>query len=369
MNNPVIELYRRVYRSELLDELRLSLSRSGLNVNVAENVLSRWLMNQTDLGNTTIDPVFPSQDQGIVDEELMGFLTIKGMSEVDVGRLHDRLLSKSQTIAELLSSEVESSQGESEAVVVSHRGRFTTTLRLNRVVHMDHRGMLTVEIGNGYYDRLSRDADDRLIYSMITRYRTLGGDNYQSAILDKVFEVLRNRLGITHEAFASPINRNMDMTFTSLYPDVDRHYDSLGTYRDLPEILSGMDGYVGVQANPPFMESVMTRLSDLTIDILGTRQDPTLFAIVVPAWPDSKCHRRLTESSYTRRILDLPRYQHGYVVGSHYHTPSTKHISLCDSTMFILSNRVLGTVDIPVGISEAEVAIRDAFGQSSSRRR
>lgn len=48
------------------------------------------------------------------------------------------------------------------------------------------------------------------VFNLLARYDALGGPGYQAAIPKSVFNLLKERLGVSHECFASPLNRTLD---------------------------------------------------------------------------------------------------------------------------------------------------------------
>jgi phosphorylated CTD-interacting factor 1 len=71
----------------------------------------------------------------------------------------------------------------------------------------------------------------RRVFCVIARYETLSGtsDGYQMAFPDAGFQWLRDRMGVTMECFASPLNC-WNQRFCSVARDTDRFFGSQGNF-------------------------------------------------------------------------------------------------------------------------------------------
>ena len=67
------------------------------------------------------------------------------------------------------------------------------------------------------------------LFSLLLRYKSIQGHGYQAAAGPPVFEVLKRRLGIGMECFASPLNAHFDR-FASAFVDVDGPFGSCGSF-------------------------------------------------------------------------------------------------------------------------------------------
>jgi len=113
--------------------------------------------------------------------------------------------------------------------------------------------------------------------------------------------------GVRNEAFASPLNARLlgkpGARFCSIFPDVDGAFGSIGDF------FSAEVGVGNWVINPPFVESLMTRMARRVVDNISPERPQTFF-IILPAWTDSEAysalHRcphlaaeiRLTEGEY-----------------------------------------------------------------------
>ncbi len=125
----------------------------------------------------------------------------------------------------------------------------------------------------------ARNLVDERILSMLQRYHTLWGENSgaQGALPDKVFEVLRKRLKVEGECFASPLNHRLDK-FYSAFPDTDKCFGSLGSFFD-----DDNKHMVGSwEANPPFdklsVQNTLLKITELLSE--AEKRNETLSFIV-----------------------------------------------------------------------------------------
>ena len=70
------------------------------------------------------------------------------------------------------------------------------------------------------------------LFAMLLRYKSLQGHGYQAAIGEPVWNVLRQRLGVACEGFASPLNAYLP-AFGSAFPELDGVFGSRGSFFSL----------------------------------------------------------------------------------------------------------------------------------------
>lgn len=162
------------------------------------------------------------------------------------------------------------------------------------------------------------------LFCLLLRYYTLGGNGYQAAAPYYVFDYLKNKLKVSQECFASPLNCYYD-TFCSAFPDTDINFGSVGSFfRFLPE--SGW-----YEVNPPFSEVVMQKMVE-HIEYLLTRTKKSLsFIIIIPKWDDygSPMWVMMKNSKFLTDIIDIPA-GHKYYVGDQHNIKkswTTTHIT------------------------------------------
>lgn len=372
MIHPLAEVLTARYANQLLRYLYgLRLNRYGkINRHNVETMLTRWYLSQIELDDLSeedipIHPFFPyGSDE--VDIDLKSHLTMRGVPEDLIQEIHTELIQASRMfIADLQRISQYLDQYRYRIIRTTSGDMTTLTLQIippypdnvPRLLKMeiddaiDDLQMMRVSILTEYYDKLKKSiipgsglSDDALIFSLIRRYTSLGGLNYQSAIPASVFELLNETFNITHEAFASPINRYQgeleNMTYGSLYPDIDQWFGAIGSYRDSDlEAVSEQDRYVGIEANPPFTEQVIKNLAEYIRMVFRETDKGVTFAVILPSWTDTPGYIELLNSPYLTYHLDLNKEEHQYLVGTHFVNPSRgDYASLCNSTIFILQN-------------------------------
>ena len=67
------------------------------------------------------------------------------------------------------------------------------------------------------------------LFALLLRYKSILGHGYQAATGPPVFTVLKQRLGVGMECFASPLNSHFDR-FASAFVDVDGPFGSCGSF-------------------------------------------------------------------------------------------------------------------------------------------
>ena len=106
--------------------------------------------------------------------------------------------------------------------------------------------------GNGDQQTLARHAFEADLYCLLSRYFAIQGHGFQAACHEDVFCVLYNRLEVTFECFASPLNCFYG-AFCSAFPDTDARFGSSGSFWKWKPPASGGS----FEANPPFVAAIM----------------------------------------------------------------------------------------------------------------
>ena len=153
----------------------------------------------------------------------------------------------------------------------------------------------------------------RAVLRLLLRYDALGARGSQCALSDGVFRVLRTRLGVGFECFASPLNCRF-AHYCSAFADTDAPFGAFGSFFDL----SPTEG--SFEANPPFVPEVMLA-AVAHAEALVSRADaagaPLSFVFVVPEWGGLPFHRRLLASRWRRgEALSIGAEAHGFVDGA-----------------------------------------------------
>ena len=81
---------------------------------------------------------------------------------------------------------------------------------------------------------------------MLLRYKALHGHGFQAAIGKPVWQVLRARMDVGCECFASPLNAYLP-SYGSAFADVDAPFGSRGSFYDFKPVRAG----VRLASDPP----------------------------------------------------------------------------------------------------------------------
>lgn len=162
------------------------------------------------------------------------------------------------------------------------------------------------------------DVFNRRLFNLFCRYESLAAPGYHAAIPEKMCDLIRNNLFVTHQLFASPFNCNPKMTYTSAYPDTDKFFGSLGNFFEKYEELFTSGG--SFEANPPFLEEYLAVLSKI-IEKALLNEKPLSFFVVYPGWDDAIGYRLLLESKWNvlgTKVINFERNRHTYMQTSQY---------------------------------------------------
>ena len=204
-------------------------------------------------------------------------------------------------------------------------------------------------------------------FSLLARYDALGGAGYQAALNETAFDVLKKRLGVGCEAFASPLNCRYGR-FCSAFPDVDGPFGSLGSFFQFAPTRGSFE------MNPPFVPEVLTAAAERAESLLAAAEESggrLSFVVVVPAWRDVPMWRALDESRFKRgETLVVPASDHGFCDGAqHCRPPRERHrVSSYDTGVFFLQTSA-GARRWPVTDeirAELVAAMKQAVGSAKS---
>jgi hypothetical protein len=150
---------------------------------------------------------------------------------------------------------------------------------------------------------------------MVMRYEGLIPGGQQWSIPLVTYRALVIQVGVTLEAFASPLNSRLlllrselsrdDLWYCSLFPE-DTPFGSLGSYfrASYPP-----DAETAILVNPPFVERIIQRALLHTLKILAAA--PNLLCImVVPTWTDAQFYITLKKAAHT--VIPLYGKHHFY---------------------------------------------------------
>ena len=169
------------------------------------------------------------------------------------------------------------------------------------------------------------------------------------------YEYLYNKINVRLEGFSSPFNSQLLMAeknipngtvhFGSLFYDTDKYFGSVGNIFDLDIQKITHNDEINISINPPFIESIMTKMVDLLNKWFGYGIKLTII-IGVPPWHDAeymillKNHKHLV---YTNELF------HNQFYYENSNDPEVPRIKLKSSVViFILSNNPDRNIDFGV---------------------
>ena len=182
----------------------------------------------------------------------------------------------------------------------------------------------TCKISKSQLDKLSRlyihpndspDCEDSFLLNVCWvhyRYYFLSGgrSGLQDAVPIDVMNYLTNKIDVKIECFASPLNATLPV-YCSMFKDSDKAFGSVGSFFDF----NPTEG--SFEANPPFTESIMTRMCCHIIKLLNNSTGPMSFTIIIPHWTDPvpESVQNLMSSSYFNTSFLIPASEHSYCDG------------------------------------------------------
>ena len=261
------------------------------------------------------DPLVPSR--AAFDEQLVKDLGRSGSLTDEAARgIATEMAAAAAKAADHLHHEAGSRADGEAAVVVTAYGPSLWRLSLSGHAHAPH-----ADVSHAHFDKLAHLHSRQVaaqsaaqsageggassepgvllrtrLFCALTRYQALGGHGSQCAVPPACFDVLRERLHVSLECFASPMNTRHER-FCSLFPDVDGPFGSIGSF------FSFRPSSGSYEANPPFEPHTLLAAVRHAEDLLTnaeSRQQPLSFAFVVPTWEPLPFHHQLQKSRWLR---------------------------------------------------------------------
>lgn len=211
-----------------------------------------------------------------------------------------------------------------------------------------------VEITVRHYNKLKRLVNtrelvnmkmsfDQAVFCLLARYSALQGGHhrtggYQASIHERCFDVLREDFQCEVECFASPFNCNLSR-YCSMFPDLDRAFGSLGNFFEWRPTEGSFE------ANPPFSESIVTKMCDHIESLLRVADEntkPMSFVVIVPKWTERESWTRLSDSKWCAQAITLEQKDHGFCEGAQQlrdHTRRYRQSNHNTSVFFLQSER------------------------------
>ena len=172
------------------------------------------------------------------------------------------------------------------------------------------------------------------MFALLLRYQSIHGHGFQAALAPAAWRVLRRRLDVGFECFASPLNAYLP-AFASGFFDVDQPFGSRGSFFALPPMLSG-----SFAANPPFEHSIMdataARIEELLTASAAAGDHALSFAVFVPGWKEGKAYAAMAASKFLRRQVLVAAADHGFCDGASHQRQDPYRKSPYDTVCFVL---------------------------------
>jgi hypothetical protein len=172
---------------------------------------------------------------------------------------------------------------------------------------------------------------------MFLRYSTLINRGNQWALPQLQFKHLIDMYGVNHEGFASPLNSGLSLfggKFCSMFKDVDGVFGSLGNFFDqtlytepvdtidlkkinicvdkIPSKLVDPKHWI---INPPFINSILGRVSSKILSELNTASNlkiNVMIVYVLPTWIDFYGYINIQNSAFLKYTQQLEKGNHFY---------------------------------------------------------
>jgi hypothetical protein len=183
------------------------------------------------------------------------------------------------------------------------------------------------------------------VWTLLTRYHAFfgperfEGQSLQAAVPARGFQLLSSTLGVSFEAFASPLNCYYPR-FCSAFADTDWVFGSQGSF--FSQTFCPLAG--SFEANPPFTVEAMELLARRADALLRAATGPMSFFIVLPYWmhPPAEGIVLLQRSPYLRLQKVVPAQAVSFVSGGQ-HLAATADSALSfpaahESVVFLLQN-------------------------------
>lgn len=210
------------------------------------------------------------------------------------------------------------------------------------------------------------------------------GTGQQAAVPPKVLDLLREKIDLDTEVFASPLNAHCHM-YGSAFADTDAPFGSIGSFfhLDLAGIRRRSNTFSGSFAvNPPFVELTMLQAQQRIEMLLlatasekqqGSEEDgnemlPLSFTVFLPHWADAEAVVNFRKSRFLRREIMLESHKHGYIDGSQHRVGAVQYTTDHDSVIFVMQNDA-GHRKWPISESlQREIVAAFAPAQEATRR-
>lgn len=134
----------------------------------------------------------------------------------------------------------------------------------------------------------------------------------QASVPPRVFAILRNLFGVSHECFASPLD-HVCPSYNSIFPDTDQYFGSTGSFFDFFPTEGSF------QCNPPNESTTIALMLDHIMELLqhSTQTDKKPLSFIVFLSNDDGALDGLMSSRFFRYVKFLAKegMMHNFVLG------------------------------------------------------
>ncbi|WIA19184.1 hypothetical protein OEZ85_003829 [Tetradesmus obliquus] len=232
--------------------------------------------------------------------------------------------------AEATGSDDEEEEDEAAAAAAAGGGAHHVVLCAEaKIAELEQQQQQQQQQGEG---NTERTALHQRLFALLLRYKSIQGHGFQAAAGPPVFELLRQKLAVGFECFASPLNAHFNK-FGSAFPDVDGPFGSAGSFFRM-QLKHG-----SYEANPPFVPALLTATAQHVLALLQQAEaagGALSFCVLVPGWTEVAGWGLMNSSSFLQRSLVVAAADHGYCDGASHQRCDLYRQSPYDSAILFL---------------------------------
>lgn len=194
------------------------------------------------------------------------------------------------------------------------------------------------------------------LFALLLRHKAMKGSGFQAAAGPAVFEVLRSRLGVAFECFASPLNARYSR-YCSAFPDTDPPFGSAGSFFGFAPTKGAYE------LNPPFVPALLDRAASHALALIAAAEaagSALTFAVVLPGWGELEGRAGLLLSPLKRLSMRVAAADHGFVDGAAHARRDPFRSSPYDTDLVVLQTAAAARKN-PVDARQLEAELRAAF--------
>lgn len=328
MSNKVVELQQyyiefRDFKYYFIQKWMTSSMTPSINRYEIYKVWAHWLIrNLCKMGDHY--HLIPSPQTIINDNDILNHLKEKGCGDIVkifqfYGQIVERISYLYQKYNQL---KVDQINDVNQIMETNKLIKYETMNKYGKQYHIYRYGSIYVKYTDYSHGKLIiRYIGDMrcfrfYMFEMGFNYYMLEGCSFQWCVPPKALNTLKNILFVETELFASPINVSLT-NYYSLF-NVDQYFGALGNFFNMEhdDIMEGT-----FEVNPPFIEYIFVRSSNIIINLLKNRQQQNkdlLFIYIMPNWLDSGGYQMLVNSGYLLDEIILTEKNHFYHQSSKY---------------------------------------------------